>query len=319
MIESATAGGCIPSKIGTMNDRLLALKIFVGVAQTGSFSRAGQAFGISQSSASRLIATLERNLGTKLLTRTTRSVTLTRAGQDYMARAAPALAILEEASHAVRGETELRGVLRVALPANAAIREVIPRLPVFIAQHPRLRIDLSLDDRRTDLIRDAIDVAIRFGDLGDSAATARRIDVNPRLLAASPAYLKRTGPLRSPSDLADHELILSPPGGTSDAWTFRCDGRVLSVRVDGRVIVNVTEAGVACAVAAVGIVRCSVWGCRAELLDGRLVPVLRDWKLPSVNVHALFPAGRAAKPAARAFVDFLVAALKRAPSIPSLL
>jgi DNA-binding transcriptional LysR family regulator len=127
------------------------------------------------------------------------------------------------------------------------------------------------------------------------------------------AYLKKVPHLRGPAGLANHELIVSPRGALTDAWTFRRDGQVLSVRVDGRVTVNVTEAGIAAAVAGVGIVRCSVSGCRAELTDGRLVPVLPEWKLPAVDVHAVFAAGRLGKPAARRFVDFLAASLKRSP------
>jgi DNA-binding transcriptional LysR family regulator len=298
-----------------MNDRLAALKVFVRVAHVRSFSRAAKELGLSQPTVSRLLATLERSLGVPLLMRTTRTVELTRAGKDYLARVEPALSILDSAGQAIKGEGELHGLLRVATPANAAVREIIPRLAPFMAEHPALHIEFSLDDRRQDLVRDAIDVAIRFGILGDSSATTRRIDVNVRLLAASPSYLERSGRLLVPADLADHELIVAPPGALTDAWTFRRDGQVLSVRVDGRVTVNVKEVGVAAAVAGVGIVRCSVWGCRAELMDGRLVPVLPEWRLPAVDVNAVFAAGRGAKPAARRFVDFLATSLKRTPAI----
>jgi DNA-binding transcriptional LysR family regulator len=146
---------------------------------------AARELGLSQPSVSRVFAALERDLGVQLLIRTTRTLELTRAGKDYLARVESALAILEAAGHAERGEGELRGVLRLALPAKAAIREVIPRLEPFLAEHPALRMDYSLDDRRQDLVRDVIDVAIRFGFLEDFTATSCRIDVNARLLAAS--------------------------------------------------------------------------------------------------------------------------------------
>ncbi|MBR0765999.1 LysR family transcriptional regulator [Bradyrhizobium japonicum] len=144
-----------------MTDRLLALTLFVRVAHTGSFSRAGKDLGLSQPSASRHIASLEREVGAALFARSTRAVVLTEAGADYLAKVEPALAILEEATQAIHGKRVLRGVLRIGLSPSMAIREVIPRLPAFISKHPALRIDLAMDDGRQDLIRSAIDVAIR--------------------------------------------------------------------------------------------------------------------------------------------------------------
>jgi DNA-binding transcriptional LysR family regulator len=294
-----------------MNDRLAALKVFARAARTGSFTRAGQELGLSQPSASRLVAGLERELGITLLTRNTRAVTLTQAGSDYLNRIEPIIAALEEANQAARGEGELRGTLRVGLPASIAIREVIPRLPRFMSEHKRLKIELAMDDYRQDLVRDAIDVAIRFGTLSDSAAMSKRIGTNYRLLVASPAYLKREGRPKSPADLADHEVIKGPVGSPSDAWEFEKDGRTLAITVDGRFAANVNEAAVAAAVAGLGLLSTGLWGCRAELEDGRLVQVLKDWNMPSAEVHAVFPPGRAAKLAARAFIGFLADELKR--------
>src|SRR2546426_8242830 len=156
-----------------MNDRMAALRLFVRVARTGSFSRAGRELGVSQPSTSRIIAALERDVGTALLTRTTRAVVLTEAGSEYLARIEPILDALEEANQAARGTREVRGVLRVGLPTSIAIREVIPRLPGFLDQHPAPRTDLVMDDRRQDLLREGVDVALRFGVLADSSATAR--------------------------------------------------------------------------------------------------------------------------------------------------
>jgi DNA-binding transcriptional LysR family regulator len=158
-----------------MNDRLLALKLFVRVARTGSFSRAGKDLKLSQPSASRLIASLEREVGAALFARSTRAVVLTDVGIDYLARVEPALAILEEATQAIHGKGILRGVLRIGLPASMAIREVIPRLPAFMSKHPALRVDLAMDDGGQDVIRDAIDVAIRSGEFENSSAPGRRV------------------------------------------------------------------------------------------------------------------------------------------------
>src|SRR5260370_35898252 len=156
-----------------MSDRLLALRLFARVARTGSFSRAGRELGLSQPSVSRIAAALEREVGAALLTRTTRAVTLTEAGADYLARVEPILAALEEADHAARGTGELRGVLRVGLSSSLAVREVIPRLSALTSRHPALLVELLMNDQRQDLVIEAVDVALRFGMLGDSNATAR--------------------------------------------------------------------------------------------------------------------------------------------------
>jgi DNA-binding transcriptional LysR family regulator len=286
-----------------MNDRLLALKLFVRLARTGSFSQAGKDLKLSQPSASRLIAAFEREVGAKLFVRSTRAVALTEAGADYLARIEPALAEIEEAGQALRGN------LRIGVPASAAIREVIPRLPAFLAKHPDLRIDLAVDDGRQDLIREGIDVAIRFGKLEDSSATTVKIGTNPLLVAASPAYLKRAGRPGTPNDLPKHPVMIGLPG-TDSAFSFEKDGRVVSVKADAPLSANIREAAVAGAIASLGIVACSLWGCRAELKSGALVQILKDWDMGAADVHAVYPAGRGVKTAARSFVDYFQKDLK---------
>jgi DNA-binding transcriptional LysR family regulator len=199
-----------------MSDRLLALRLFARIARTGSFSRAGRELGLSQPSASRIAAELERQVGAGLITRTTRGLTLTEAGADYLARIEPILVALEEADHAARGTGELRGTLRVSLPLGFGVREVIPRLPPFMELHPALHIDLSLNDRYQDLVTEGIDIALRFGALADSSTVARRLDSWPRLLVASPAYVARAGMPDTPDGLANHQVIVGP--SVSD-WT----------------------------------------------------------------------------------------------------
>ena len=291
-----------------MNDRLSALRLFVRVARKGSFSAGGRELNLPQPTVSRVIAALEREVGAALFTRTTRAVTLTDAGADFLVRLEPILAALEEAEHAVRGTGELRGILRVGLSTTFAIREVVPRLPVFLESHPALRIELLVDDHRQDLIGDGVDVALRLGALPDSTARARRIAAWPRVLAASPAYLAKAGEPRTPADLAEHAVIIGPVR-PQRAWSFRKDGKAMSVRVDGRLTATVNEASTAAAVAGVGIVGLPLVGCRKELEDGTLVRVLPDWDMGSVEMHAVFAPGRAAKPSARTFAEFLVAEL----------
>ncbi|WP_341964130.1 LysR family transcriptional regulator [Pseudomonas sp. RC10] len=289
-----------------MSDRLAALRLFARVARTGSFSAAGREMGLSQPSASRILANLEDEVGVVLLARSTRAVTLTDAGKLYLERIDPILLAIDDADHAVRGNGELSGQLRVGASISFAAREVIPRLGHFLESHPRLRIAFVFSDHLQDLISDSIDVALRFGTLEDSSAVARLIGTPRRFLAASPAYLNRFGAPKSPADLASHSIIMGPSGFSREAWVFQRDGQTMTVRVEGRITVSVNEAATAAALAHLGIISTGLWGCRADIESGRLVEVLPDWEMGSKAVHAIYPPGQPIKPSARALIDFLV-------------
>ena len=288
-----------------MNDRFLSLQLFSRVARAASFSVGGREMGMSQPTASRIIATLERQVGVALLTRTTRGVVLTEAGSEYLIRAEAILAALDEADHAARGTGELRGVLRVAMSTSTAVRCVLPRLPLFADRHPALRVEFVLNDERQDLVGDGIDVALRIGALADSSAVARRIGNVGRILAASPSYLAAAGAPRTPSELNDHSLIVGPAGRGAEGWTFTKDGEVVSVRRDGRIVLDGAEGAAAATVAGLGIVSAGFFGLMKELRNGDLVQVLPDWEMVSAEFNVVLPAARAAKPSARAFADFV--------------
>ena len=229
---------------------------------------------------------------------------------DYLARIEPILVALEEADHAARGTGELRGSLRVALTLGFGVREVIPLLPAFMQLHPELRIDLLMNDRHQNLVIEGVDVALRFGTLVDSSAVARRLGASPRLLVASPAYLALAGSPDAPESLANHEVIVGPLGIGLESCTFQRDGHTTSVRVEGRLTTSANMASVAAAVAGLGIASVALWNCRSELASGALVQVLADWQMDPIELHAVFAVGRAAKPSARAFADYLATALR---------
>jgi DNA-binding transcriptional LysR family regulator len=295
----------------SMNDKLLALRLFVRVARMGSFSAAARELDLSQPSVSRIIAALERDVGGALITRTTRAVTLTDVGNGYLTRVESILASLEEADYEARGSRELRGSLRVAMPGSFGVREVIPVLPRFLARHPSLDVSLLMSDQRQDIVKEGVDVALRLGDLADSSATARVIGRTQRVVVASPAYLKTRGTLERPEDLSAHAAIVGPAGTSAGTWSFQKEGQSVSARIDTRLTVSVNEAAIAAAVAGVGVATTALWGCRAELASGSLVRVLPDWKMGEVEAHGMFTAGRRPKPSARALVDFLIAELGR--------
>lgn len=257
------------------------------------------------------MAQLESDVGALLLVRTTRAVTLTEAGADYLSRVERILSDLEEADHAVRGTGELRGTLRVGVATSFCMREVVPRLPPFLQRHPALNIELTMSDGRQDLIQEGLDLVLRFGPLVDSSAIARRLGTTTRILVASPEYIARRGAPQEPPDLADHDLIIGPGAMNKMAWSFSKRDRTVTVRPKGRLRITVNEVATACAVTGLGILSTGDWGCRSELESGALIKVLPEWTMGSEDVHALFVTGGAAKPSARFFVDHLAASLKK--------
>jgi DNA-binding transcriptional LysR family regulator len=292
-----------------MNDRLSALRLFARAARVGNFSRAGRELGLSQPSASRLIAALEEEVGATLFSRTTRAVTLTDAGATYLLRVEAILAALDDADHEARGTGELRGSLRVGTPMSFALREIIPRLSAFMKQHPALKIELRVTDRYPDLVTEGLDVSLQFGALPDSSATARKLIHQPRILTASSEYLRERGTPTMPSDLTHHSVIISP-AHPSLTFSFRQNARVTSVRVDSPLSITANEVAMASAIAGLGIAVSSESSARTELETGKLVRVLPDWDLGSMELNALFVSGKTIKPAARAFTDFLLRELR---------
>jgi len=291
-----------------MTDRMSALRVFVRVARSGSFSRAARELGLSQPSASRMVAALEREIGARLFTRSTRALSLTEAGAEYLGHVETALTALDEAEHAARGSGELRGVLRVAASSSFTEHALIPQLDEFLGRNPKLRMVLLVADQRQALVTEGVDVAFRFGSLADSAATARRLGSIERVLVASPDYLRRAGRLKAPADLNSHAIIEGPIG--AEGWTFEKDGRRVSSRLEGRLVVSVNESAVAAAVAGLGIASTGIIAARKELANRSLVRVLPDWHMGSVDVHVVFPSGRAAKAAARALAEHMAGAFR---------
>ncbi len=301
-----------------MSDRLLELAAFVRAAETGSFSRVARELGVSQPTVSRMVASLEARLGVRLLLRTTRQITPSDAGAVFLERARQVLADLDDAQAAARGIDSLHGLLRVDMSGAFGTREVIPRLPAFLARHPRLRIELLISDRLDDLVAEGADLALRLGQLADSGMIARRLASAPRLAVGAPDYLAARGIPMTPADLSGHDCIVGPGLSGRGGWTFEQDGTVTSVEVGGRVQVATAEGVIACSKAGLGIAIVSHWMCREDLAAGRLVPVLSDFRLDPVDVHAVYPSGRRPSLKVQAFADYLAAALE-APgaSIPA--
>jgi DNA-binding transcriptional LysR family regulator len=294
-----------------MNDRLQQLSVFVRVGESGSFTRAARDMNLSQPSVSRIVGDLEARLGVKLLLRTTRQLTLSAAGEQFLERARDILAELDDAEDAARGEDSLKGTIRIALPVVFGTREVIPRLPMFMDRHPLLKIEMQVSDLYQDLVAEGVDVAIRLGRLSDSTFVARKLTTMPRFLVATPAYLRQRGTPETPADLANHDCIFGPTGTSRESWMFKRRNTVISVEVTGRIQTVSGPGTYASVMAGLGIARASAAMCDAELRSGALVALLPDFGLEPVEVHAVFPGGRRPSTKVQALTDFLAEVLKR--------
>jgi DNA-binding transcriptional LysR family regulator len=287
-------------------DRMAAMEAFVRVVDAGSFSAAARQLHLGQPAVSKTIAQLEKRLGVRLLLRSTHGLTPTEAGRNFYERAKRSIEEADEAELAARGAgAALSGRLRVSAAVTFARLHVIPHLPTFLAEHPALAVDVVLDDRNIDVIEAGVDVALRMGELADSALTARKIGQSRRRVVGTPDYFKAKGVPRTPADLAAHQAAVyeQPEGGT--AWTFRRGGAETSVIVDGRVRVSAAEGVREGVFAALGLAVASEWMFAPELKSGAVRSVLDEWSLPPIDLWAVFPTGRQASAKARCFASFI--------------
>ena len=289
-------------------DRYQAMLTLVRVVETGSFSAAARQLNVGQPAVSKTIAQLEGRLQVSLLIRSTHGLTPTEAGQRFYERAKTALQEADEAELAARGAgAGLSGCLRVSAATTFARIHMIPLLPHFLEHHPELEIDVILDDRVIDLVAEGIDISLRMGALPDSSAVARKLATGGRSVFATPRYLARVGEPLTPADLAEHETIIYSQ--LSNMWSFRRDGAVASVTVSGRLRVSAAEGLRAAVLADMGLTIGSDWMFMPELASGAVKRVLTDWKLPPIDLWAVFPAGRMASAKARQFANFVEGAM----------
>ena len=298
-------------------DRLSAMETFVRVVETGSFSSAALDLNVGQPAISKSVAQLEARLGVRLVVRSTRGLTPTEAGQAFYERARRAIEEADEAELAARGAgAGLAGRLKVCAAVSFARLHVVPRLPAFLAAHPDLSVDVVLDDRNIDLVEEGIDVALRMGVLSDSSLTARRIATGRRRVIASAAYLDRAGAPAAPAELIGREVVIYTQGGGGADWRFSRAGTEVSVTVTGRLRMSAAEGVRAAVLAGMGLTIASEWMFTPELASGEARAVLTDWTLASVDLWAVFPAGRMPTAKARAFAAFVEAELREGHSGP---
>jgi DNA-binding transcriptional LysR family regulator len=291
-------------------NRFAEMEAFVGVVETGSFSGAARRLRVGQPAVSKMIAQLEDRLGVQLLLRSTHGLTPTEAGQNFFERAKRSVEEADEAESAARGaNTNLSGRLRLCAAVTFARLHVIPRLPLFLAEHPELDVEVVLDDRNVDLVEAGIDIALRMGTLADSALTARRIGQSRRCVVGTPAYFERLGVPLVPTDLAAHQAVIYDQRGGGPGWTFTKGAAVNAVTLKGRFRVTAAEGVREGVFAGLGLAVASQWMFEPELKSGVVRAVLEDWALPLIDLWAVFPTGRRASAKARAFSTFIEAQL----------
>lgn len=283
------------------------MQVFVQVAQIGSFGRAADLMQRPRSTVSATIKTLEHRLGTRLFNRTTRSVSLTADGESYLAQCEPILAKLDQIDSQFLGESgELQGSLRVDVPARIARTHVVPNLPSLFARHPKLQLILGATDRPVDLAQDAVDCAIRVGELEDSRLVARPLGDLIIGSFASPDYLQTYGVPTQPDDLSRHRMVAyaSPSTGKAYQWEYRDQGKERLIAVPHVLTVNNADAYIAAAVAGLGMIQLPAYDVQEQLEQGRLCEILAEFRPPSVPLCALYPHRHQSSRSVRTFVDW---------------
>ena len=286
---------------------MTALNVFRHVAELGSFAEAARRLRLSPPAISKHVAELEARLGVRLINRTTRRLHLTEAGTAYLESVRRILDELEEADRALGPlTTDPIGTLKVTAPASVTLMRLSARLPEFLASYPEVSLDLHLDDRRVDLLRDGYDLGLRGSDnLEDSSLIARRLTTLHHVLVAAPSYWAARGRPTHPGELVGHECVRFTLSGHADLWEFRRNGRVERVPVRGRYSVASSLSVRDALLAGFGASLVPRIYVETDLGSGRLEAVLEDWDMVETVLYAVYPSRRHLAPKLRVFLDFL--------------
>ncbi len=284
-------------------DKLRTLQVFVAIVDGGSLTRAADALGSSLPAVVRQLAALEANVGVRLLNRTTRKLSLTEDGRQYLARVRQVLSDLEEAERAISDEhAEPRGTLRVTAPVMFGSLHVAPLVQSFLQRHPSMRVELLLLDRVVDLVEEGVDVGVRIAQLGDSSLVSQVAGKVRGVVVASPAMLRRVGVPRHPRDLLGHNCVRH---GDRAQWSFMSDEKPVHVALSGDLTCNLTMPLVDACVAGRAFGAFMSYQVAAELRAGALRVVLADFELPPKPITIVYPSARLLPPRTRAFVDWI--------------
>lgn len=296
-------------------DRFAELKAFCLVAGNGGFSAAARQLGVATSSVTRQVDALEQRIGTPLLNRSTRRITLTDSGRAYFEHATQILAALDEADDAAAGrDAEPTGMLRVAAPVTLALRYIAPLLPELAQRYPRLELDLRLSDAMSNMVDEAIDVAIRIGHPEQQPnLIARKLAGHQRHIVASPAYLAQHATPQTPADLRQHNCLLFAYGGNRAIWRLRNADLATEIEVHGKLHASNSDMLRQAALGGLGLALLPGWLVQPDLDAGRLVAVLGEYQANpgemDVGIYAVYPANRRGASKIRVFTEMLAGIL----------
>ncbi|MFJ3486053.1 LysR family transcriptional regulator [Pseudomonas sp. NPDC090202] len=283
------------------------MEVFARVAHEGSLSAAARALGLTPSAVSRIIARTEQRIGTRLLLRTTRAITLTSEGEAYLRGARRILADMAEVEEAITDQGVPRGRLRVSAAVAHGRLTIVPLVAAFSARYPQVLVDLTLGDEVVDVLGGQADVALRFGHLQDSPLNARCIGETGQVIVASPEYLERYGTPQTPEDLVRHNCLRFNFRRAAPDWLFCRDGQDFSLKVTGTLECSSGEALAQLAQLGAGIARIGAFTVADDIERGHLVPLLEAYNPGDREpIHALFVGGPAMPARVRVFVDFLL-------------
>lgn len=289
-------------------DRFTALNVFRQVVELGSFAAAARQMGLSPAAVSKNINELEAHLAARLLNRTTRRLSLTEAGSRYYEQVAQVLDDLQAADHSLGPLQEQPiGTLRVSAPMSFTLVRLAELVPRFLERYPQLSLDLQLEDRRVDLIKEGFDLALRGSDrLEDSSLVARHLTSFEHVLCGSPEYFQRHGVPVEPNDLRRFECVRFTLSGHAAEWRFQRGSETQRVAVRGRFRVNSSLALCAALRGGHGVSLVPELYVREDLAQGRLQAVLGDWQTVRTQIYAVYPSRHHLQAKVRAFVDFLL-------------
>ena len=288
-------------------DRIQGVRLFIRVVDLGSFSKAAADLGIGQPSATKLVAQLEAQLGSRLLHRSTHGVTPTEIGLLYYEKCKLIAHHVEEAeSVAALMQSQVQGGLRISTSVAFGRRVLVPLVMRFMKSNPKLQIELSFEDRHVDLVEQGIDVAIRMGRLADSTLGSRFLGINPWVVVGSPNYLAQRGVPRKPADLAKHVALVYSTVQGDARWLFTGpDGRPRPTAVRGSLRSNNLSALLAAARGDMGLAALPWYVAHESVRAGAVQPVLTDWSLPSQEIHAVYPSPRQVPAKVSGFIEWL--------------
>lgn len=297
-------------------DRLDAIRIFVRVVESGSFSAVARELGVGQPAVSKQVAGLEARLGAQLLRRTSRSLGLTEAGRDFYDSASRVMADLEAAESRVgRSQASPAGLVRVTASQTFSKHYVVPQLPKFLARHPGIDVEMLVSERTSKLVEEGIDVAIRNGVLADSTLVAKKIGMSPVVLVASTAYLETHGEPRTPRDCEEHQGVLFVSQDGPRPWKFGGPRRgATSVLPRSRFRANEGEQMREGVLAGLGLAQVPLWLVQRDLAAGVMRRVLVDHEPEPTPISVVRPAGRRTARRVTVFIEFLAELLAKLPT-----